>query len=439
MWRWLAALGVLIAWGAVADARLPPGDVVPQRLDGPGLRAFPAFHQPDARCGLVRDGGDGPKIYNTFEAATLPLGFGGENRRVLPLMMTDKPGGGQILKVKVRTACVLSITHEGREVLLHVTTRLDPPGIEATLRVNAEGQLLNPADNRGIFYVVGENSRGNRAIDRFALLETRLNRFTCLPHESAAACDYQFLNYAERLFADEVRHQSVLPDSQRTAHHEAVDRAVRKAIQDPLLLALHKLIVANESATISPFQIWDAVLGDSGLSFGPHQWDIGINPQGQRIFRKLASLAGLAAPDRYFRSAWRLSSGDYRAFLLWQPAMNRAMQTAAGEKLVTEEYVQWLKAEALAPALKRLDFLDASLREDRVMLLYYADVDNQYGDEGLKSDLRRIIRELKEQAADRTAIRRALDARMFTTRFAIAWPDKAAARLARTWDILNGL
>jgi hypothetical protein len=73
------------------------------------------------------------------------------------------------------------------------------------------------------------------------------------------------------------------------------------------------------------------------------------------------------------------------------------------------------------------------------MLLYYADADNQYGDEGLKSDLRRIIRELKDQAADRAAIRKALDARMLATRFAIAWPDKAAARLARTWDILNGL
>jgi hypothetical protein len=436
---WTALAVFLLLGTAPALARLPPGDVVPQRLDGPGLRAYAAFRQPDRRCGLPRDGGEGPKIYNSFEGAILRLDFGGEKRRILPLMLTDKPGEGQILKVKVRVPCILAVSHDGAGYRLQVTTRTDPPGLTATLRVNAEGQLLNPADNGGLFYVVGENSRSARGIDRFALLAARLNRFTCLPHESGAACEYQFLNYAERLFADEIRHQSVLPAPDRRQHHAEVDAAVAAAITDPLLLAMHRLIVANESATISPFQVWDAVLAGSGLSFGSHQWDIGINPQGQALFRRLARRAGLAAPERYFRSMWRLSTAEFRAYLLWRPAMDRAMQSAEGRRLIIAAYVAWLRNESLVRARAALDFLDPARPEDRVMLLYYADVDNQYGDEALKSDLRRIIRMLKEAGSGRPAIRQALDARMLETRFALAWPDKARARLERSWAVLDAL
>jgi hypothetical protein len=260
-----------------------------------------------------------------------------------------------------------------------------------------------------------------------------------LAGEADQACEYQFLNFAERLFADEVRHQSVLPEDQRKAHHAEVGAAVAKAVNDPLILALHQLIIANESSTISPFQIWDAVLADSGLSFGPHQWDIGINPDARRIFRKLAAMAGLGNPDHYFRSLWRFSTSDFRDYLLWQEAMNQAMQSPPGRAVIIDEYIAWLNGGALSKAMLALPFLDPARPSHQVMLLYYVDVDNQYGDELLKRDLRRLIKELAEQHADAATIRATLDARLLATPFAVNYPDKAAARLERTWGILSGL
>lgn len=433
------ALVVLLLLAEAAIARPPPEDTVPQRLDGPGPRAFAKFKVADQRCGVLRDGSDDTRIYNTFEQAVLRLTFGGETRRILPLLMTDKAGDDNILKVKLRTACVLGIKRQGATYELRVTTRLEPPGAEATLRVDAEGRLLNPQDNGGLFYVVGENSRENRLIDRFALISKRLERFTCLPGEADAACEYQFLNYAERLFADEVRHQSVLPHADRKAHHAEVSAAAAKAIDDPIMLALHRLIVANESSTISPFQIWDAVLADSGLSFGPHQWDIGINNDGRRIFAKLASIAGLKNPDRYFRSLWRFSTAEFQDYLLWRDTMNRALQSPQGRALIIEEYINWLKSDALARASAALPFLNPSIPDHRLLMLYYTDVDNQYGDETLKRDLQLMMKELAEQGPAQDVIRARLDARMMATPFAKAYPDKAAARLERTWGILGGL
>ena len=424
---------------AVPASARPPDEVLPLRLDGPGPRAFAKFKVADTRCGILHDGSDGTRIYNTFEGAILTLDFGAGPRLIMPLLMTDKPDDDNILKVKLRNPCVLDVTRRGATIELRVTTRRDPPGAEATLRVDVEGRLLNPQDNGGLFYVVGENSRESRVIDRFALLSKRLERFSCLPGEADTACEYQFLNYAERLFADEVRHQSAQPEGDRRLHHAELSAAVAKAVADPLVLALHRLIVANESATISPFQIWDAVLADSGLSFGPHQWDIGINPDGRRIFAKLAGMAGLENPDRYYRSLWRFSTAEFQDYLLWKDKMNRAMQSAQGRALIVDEYVKWLKGDALDRARAALPFLDASKPEHRLMLLYYTDVDNQYGDETLKRDLQAIMKELAERAAQPPSVRARLDARMMATPFAVNYPDKASSRLVRTWEILSGL
>ncbi|NJM31442.1 MAG: hypothetical protein HC855_16380, partial [Rhizobiales bacterium] len=372
-----------------------------------------------------------------LRSAILTLDFNGTKRRVLPLMLTDKAGEDNIVKHKVRTPCVTSVSKAGRDAyLIGVTARPGGQGPSMLLRVDAEGRLLNPKDNLGTFYVVGEYSRGSRLIDRFALIASRLSRFHCVLGESDRSCEYQFLNFAERQFSDEVRHQSHWPDPARRAHHAAVDRAVEQASNDPLIRALHRLIVANESSTISPFQIWDAVLADSGLSFGPHQWDIGINPDAQRIMKRLMRAGGLAPMDGYFKSARRFTGAEIQAFIEMAPEINRVMQSSAGQAIIIEEYLAWLKSSALAMAHAALPSLDASKPHERMMLLFYADVDNQYGKQEVKGPLRRIIADLAKRAAAPNDIRKALDAFMLTTPFAIAYPDKAQSRLQRTWEIL---
>jgi hypothetical protein len=434
---------VILYTGIAAAAARPPSDVFElRRLDGTGTRAWERFRRPESRCGILRHGSDETKIYNTFEGAILTLDFNGVKRRVLPLLLTDKPGEDNLLKHKVRTPCVLAIKKLGSDYLIDVTTRLDPPGTTAALRVDSEGRLLNLKDSAGLFYVVGENSRGNRLIDRFDFVRGRLGRFTCLLGETEKECEYQFLNYAERVFSDEIRHQSFWPDANRRTHHQELADAIAARITDPLILKLHRLIVANESAIISPFQIWDAVLADSGMSFGPHQWDIGINPDAQRIFRALISLgnlqANVPAPERYFKSVRRFSTDDLKSFLLLNGELNAVLQSPKGEQLIVDEYVKWLESDALSGAKASLPFLDPADSVQQAMLLYYADVDNQYGDESLKASLRNVIHNLAVTSADLAAVRPALDREMMATPFAKSYPDKAAARLERTWGILNG-
>jgi hypothetical protein len=430
-------LMILVSFVAEAFARPPIELTEPRRLDGPGARAFAKFKTPEARCGFLADGGEDTRVYNTFEGAILTLDFNGTKRRVLPLMLTDKAGENNIVKHKVRTPCVTSVSKTGRDAFqIGVTARPDGQGPLMLLRVDAEGRVLNPQDNPGTFFVVGENSRGSRLIDRFQLIGSRLARFSCVIGETDQSCEYQFLNFAERQFSDEVRHQSHWPDAARREHHTAVNRAVEQASNDPLIRTLHRLIVANESSTISPFQIWDAVLADSGLSFGPHQWDIGINPDAQRILKRLVKAGGLAPMDRYFKSARRFTGAEIQAVIQLAPEIDRVMQSPAGQAIIIEEYLAWLKSAALAVAQAALPSLDASKPHERMMLLFYADVDNQYGKEEVKSPLRRLIADLAKRAATPDEIRKTLDAFMLTTPFAIAYPDKAQSRLQRTWEIL---
>lgn len=442
MFRRIFAAGLCLAFMTANAPARPPIDILEfRRIDGIGPRAFEKFRAPETRCGIVRDGSEDIKIYNTFETAILTLDFNGIKHRVLPLMFTDKTGDDNLLNHKVRTPCVLSVSRAGQDYLIALTTRIDPPGISAVLRVDAEGRLLNLQDNAGIFYVVGENSRGNRAIDRFAFDKARLQRFTCLLHETAQECEYQFLNYAERVFSDEVRHQSFWPDPGRRNHHEALDREIATRIADPVILAMHRLIIANESATISPFQLWDAVLGDSGLSFGPHQWDIGINPDAQRIFAALVDLGHLQkefpAPGIYFKSVRRFSTGELKEIYLTAAHLNAVMQSPAGEEMLIGEYIKWLETAALSRPRASLPFLNSADERQRAMLLFYADVDNQYGAEEIKQGLRDLIQSLVATGAGASEIRKALDAYMMSTPFAKAYPDKAAARLERTWSILS--
>jgi hypothetical protein len=70
-----------------------------------------------------------------------------------------------------------------------------------------------------------------------------------------AGCEYQFLNFAERAFSDELHYQSFVPAPGRMRDHARLEAEVSASVKEPLELAFHRLIVANESASISLFQI----------------------------------------------------------------------------------------------------------------------------------------------------------------------------------------
>lgn len=432
MRNWVA----LILWALMVApvwAR-PPLDgfeVSPART---GELALPKFKRDEKGCGIRRDGSGGTRIFDTFERAILKL----DGLRILPLMVTDKQRGGELLNHKVRTPCIVSLSRAPFGWRLRVASRARTPRLEAELALGRDGRLIDVARNGTYFYVIGEHARGNTLKNRLDLLGETIASFRCLPRERDQDCEYQLLNFAERAASDELRYQSFLPAPGRTREHARLDADVMLWVKDPLLLAFHRLIVANESATISPYQIWDAALADSGLSFGPHQWDIGINPEARRVF--LALMRGeLRRPRRFFKSIRGFSARELHDMLMTAPKIDAILDRPATRRRIVLAYLDWLYNRALKAARASLPFLDARVPEHRIMLLYYADVDNQYGSEPVKRRLRELMRRLAVSYAGRGEIRATLDAHMLATPFARAHRDKATARLARTWAILAGL
>jgi hypothetical protein len=432
MWRcWAALIFALMLAPAEARPPLDDSEVSPARTGDP---AFAKFKVQERGCGILRDRSGGTRIYNTFEAAMLKL----DNLRILPLMVTDKPQGGELLNHKVRTPCILSLTRSAGGWRIRLATREKKPRIEAELLLTRDGRMLDLARNGVFFYVIAEYARGNFLKNRFDTLRETLDTFRCYPGEADADCEYQFLNFAERAFSDELRYQSFLPAPGRLRDHARLEAEVAAQVNDPLKLAFHRLIVANESATISPFQIWDAALADSGLSFGPHQWDIGINPEAQSLFARLMR-GQFRRPQRLFKSVRSFTARELNAMLIAVPEIDRALARPQARRQILKAYLSWIDTGAIAEARAALPFLDPAIAEDRIMLLFYADVDNQYGSDEVKRRLRDLMRRLAETYAGRNEIRAALDAHMLATPFAKSHPDKALARLERTWTILTGL
>jgi hypothetical protein len=416
---------------ALARPPLDGGETKPARS---GELAWPKFKRDEKGCGIPRDGSGGTRIFDTFEGAILKL----DQTRILPLLVTDKPQGGELLNHKIRTPCIVSLSRTASGWRLRLATRKKTPRIEAELSLSREGKLVDVAKNGIHFYVIGEHARGNPLKNRLDLLRQTIASFRCLPHERDADCQYQFLNFAERAVSDELRYQSFLPAPGRTREHQRLEAEVAAAVKEPLKRAFHRLIVANESATISPYQIWDAALADSGLSFGPHQWDIGINPEAQRLFLQLVR-GQFRNPRRLFKSVRNFSARELNDMLTSAPLIDAILSKPASRRRILAAYLDWLDRSALASARVRLPFLDAQTPEHQIMLLFYADVDNQYGSEALKRDLGRLMRRLAETYAGRLEIRASLDAHMLATPFARAHRDKALARLERTWGILGGI
>jgi hypothetical protein len=418
---------------APAQAR-PPIDGGEVSLERTGELALAKFKRDEKGCGILRDGSGGTRLFDTFETSILKL----DRTRILPLMVTDKPRGGELLNHKIRTPCIISLSRAASGWRLRVATRERTPRIEAELSLSREGKLIDVARNGIYFYVIGEYARGNPLKNRLDLLAQTIASFRCLPRERDQDCAYQFLNFAERAVSDELRYQSFQPAPGRTREHLRLDGEVMAAVKDPLKRAFHRLIVANESATISPYQIWDAALADSGLSFGPHQWDIGINPEAQRLFLRLVR-GEFENPRRLFKSVRTFSARELHDMLTSAPTIDAILTKPMARRRILAAYVDWLDHGALASAQTRLPFLHAQIPEHQIMLLFYADVDNQYGSEPLKRDLRALMRRLADTYAGRLEIRATLDAQMLATPFARAHRDKALARLERTWAILGGL
>ncbi|MEQ1695112.1 MAG: hypothetical protein ABL901_04650, partial [Hyphomicrobiaceae bacterium] len=214
---------------------------------------------------------------------------GGKCLHVIPVMLTDKPDGFSCNAVKARPACVVGVRQDGTATIVTLAGGRDANALKAEIKIPTDpvrhkplmaksrsGPLmaLIPAD-----MTVGGNERDAQGFLRHYVDHTLA---TCVG--SVAHCREQATYQGDRAVGELMRRvwnpRPLLSREDRTAdYQELIGRVVGGDLgrfdREKKLFA--KLIMQNEVAGSSPYQMLDAVIRNSGISWGAHQIDIGAN------------------------------------------------------------------------------------------------------------------------------------------------------------------
>lgn len=236
---------------------------------------------------LLTSCGIGTEIAETFPASALRVSFqDGAIKEFYPLLLTDKtPGLWTCNKIKVRTACVVrqDINPDG-SVSVTLKTKIDPLAATETHRVLRDGAVVPPAD--GKYFVLLPRFR----LLRGKLVDRGLKVAAAVEDYRSASGDNSHL--AERNVAGEraalaelrrFRMPRVLSESDRESDATTLQALTDQLAGDERLI--HRAIAASEigwvpgqkRVTDSPFELVDAILGNSGPSYGIHQIDLATN------------------------------------------------------------------------------------------------------------------------------------------------------------------
>lgn len=163
--------------------------------------------------------------------------------------------------------------------------------------------------------------------------------------------------------------------------------------------AVHLAMMANElNGGRGAYRISNAELGASGPSYGPFQYDLGANARARELFGEIAGSA-VDDDDRRIISDGDLALirrdlyqpfSDIRSNPVAQatyerllPAINLALASDAGHRLIDEDYVSGIEAKidstnAVIAAIPN-QVNRAFLEQDRLAKLIILDTANQYG------------------------------------------------------------
>ena len=162
---------------------------------------------------------------------------------------------------------------------------------------------------------------------------------------------------------------------------------------------VHNMLMRSElSGGRGAYRISNAVLANSGPSFGPFQYDLGANQDGRRLFESIAVNAKGEDGKRILDEAslGRIKQHLYRPFgqilanreaketyQALRPAMNAALSSEAGQQLIHTDYIKHLhsKVDSLHDTIGALtrptnrDFVKSSPLAQLIII----DTANQYG------------------------------------------------------------
>lgn len=351
--------------------------------------------------------GRGTELIDTMKASPIRVRFSnGSSVGFYPLLLTDKNRGEwSCNRIKLRSACVVSQRDNGDGTVdVTLKTQNVPRAAEEVHRVRADGTVQPSADSKYFVLLprLKRNSSGS-STDRGDKILAGAGKAKC--NGSPRECKAERGVYVERVALDELRRfrmPRILTADDRKGDAKALADLASSLNGDRKLV--HLSIAASEvgwtpasrSVVDSPFEVVDAILGDSGPSYGIHQIDLATNGSQDVVpFRKLMPviLSDLSASqnsalqpppgpvgDKPFQfekpiRGWPIKlAADFYATV---PAMVRRIRTPEFRATYMAQYQDFLKTST--GCMASLAARGGVFAVSKVAQLYVLDVDNQFG------------------------------------------------------------
>jgi hypothetical protein len=330
----------------------------------------------------------------------IPLS-GGRCLHVLPLLLTDTTNGFTCNAVTARTACVRSIRRQGNTTRVKLSTKVGLGGTESEITVSDTIERHMPLmvqSAKGPLFALlpGQYTSLNQERDMPGFLRHVADKAQTACTLAPEACEKQVAEQVNRQAQQMWRRvwnpKLLMTREARDTERNAMRDRIAAGIAEPQAAgkrALMHIIMANEISDSSPSQVLDAVIQNSGLSWGAHQIDIGANDGPEvamfwdtlRAWRRAPGtgnypllrradtyIACLSQPIRYYFT-------DQLAILYGAaPDMNKGFRSALARNRYEAHFRTWLGEE-----VGRLDRLMGLFTKSAFARLYYLDVRNQKG------------------------------------------------------------
>lgn len=310
--------------------------------------------------------GYGSSFLNTYSnpKSHLSLPIGPNTHRLIPLALYDKDQPHKCNRIKVRSACFQVISRSNESATVRLFDKDAPGKGAATFVVSQDGTIKGMHREYALIHR-DFNTRDGKTIVLPTRMRDRIAKFkeqarSCTRGEKSKLCRSSLEAVAENAALERLRAERFVRTLDEreigadwTAFHRSMGalRGVENIIQN--------IMVKNEVGSTSPYEVSDATIGGSGLSFGVRQLDIGANKDAKAIFtRNLADFS--EAPDwrtrarqkrfLYGRSFQRPIRKYTVAQLLMLhesvPTLNKAMRSTNAQRRYNEHHKQFLAREA---------------------------------------------------------------------------------------------
>lgn len=326
---------------------------------------------------------------------------GGRCLHVIPVMLTDKPDGFTCNAVKARPACIVNVRNEGAKTIVTLAGGRESNALKAEVTIAAEPVRHMPlmAKSRAgplMALIPADMTVGGQERDAQGFLRHYIDHTLTTCVGSATHCREQATFQADRAVGELMRRvwnpRPLLSREDRTTdYQDLISRVLSGDLgrfdREKKLFA--KLIMQNEVSGSSPYQMLDAVIRNSGVSWGAHQIDIGANEAGEvnlfwdtlRRWRKAPGTgdypklreadqvrACLSQPIRNFFV-------DHLALLYGSlPDMNKGFRSQMGKASYEARFKTYLDEE-----VSRGVALGGLFKKSPFAWMYYVDQRNQRG------------------------------------------------------------